>query len=173
MPERSLAVVVLAAGQGTRMKSSTPKVLHRLCGKPMIEWVVDSAREAGATRVVAIVRPGDGVAEGLPDGVEPADQRDGEGTGAAVTEDDLVGRNLLRDTVTSHLRLVLTDDGQPIQRALRADLLNDSDATVRDDQQPEHAVDHRTGREHDDQQHPENCVDSGEHIAPDDVANRT
>jgi bifunctional UDP-N-acetylglucosamine pyrophosphorylase / glucosamine-1-phosphate N-acetyltransferase len=50
----------------------------------MVEWVVDAAREAGAERVVCVVRPGDGVAPGLPEGVEVAEQREGEGTGAAV-----------------------------------------------------------------------------------------
>jgi bifunctional UDP-N-acetylglucosamine pyrophosphorylase/glucosamine-1-phosphate N-acetyltransferase len=77
-------VLIMAAGQGTRMRSDVPKVLHRVAGKTLVEWVVDSARAAGAARVVAIVRPGDGVAEGLPDGVEIAEQREGEGTGAAV-----------------------------------------------------------------------------------------
>src|SRR5215218_2318304 len=77
-------VLIMAAGQGTRMRSSTPKVLHRICGRPMVEWVIASARDAGAGRVVCVVRPGDGVAEGLPDGVEVAEQREGEGTGAAV-----------------------------------------------------------------------------------------
>jgi bifunctional UDP-N-acetylglucosamine pyrophosphorylase / glucosamine-1-phosphate N-acetyltransferase len=76
--------LIMAAGQGTRMRSGTPKVLHRVCGKPMIEWVVDAAREAGAGRVVCVVRPGDGVATELPGDVEVAEQRDGEGTGAAV-----------------------------------------------------------------------------------------
>jgi bifunctional UDP-N-acetylglucosamine pyrophosphorylase / glucosamine-1-phosphate N-acetyltransferase len=37
-----LAAVVLAAGKGTRMKSDLPKVLHRVAGKPMIEWVLDA-----------------------------------------------------------------------------------------------------------------------------------
>jgi bifunctional UDP-N-acetylglucosamine pyrophosphorylase/glucosamine-1-phosphate N-acetyltransferase len=77
-------VLIMAAGQGTRMRSDTPKVLHRVAGKALVEWVADAARAAGAERVVAIVRPGDGVAEGLPDGVEVAEQREGEGTGAAV-----------------------------------------------------------------------------------------
>ncbi len=77
-------VLIMAAGQGTRMRSDTPKVLHRVAGKTLVEWVADAARAAGAERVVAIVRPGDGVAEGLPDGVEVAEQREGEGTGAAV-----------------------------------------------------------------------------------------
>jgi len=77
-------VLVMAAGQGTRMRSDTPKVLHRVAGKALVEWVVDAARAAGAERVVAVVRLGDGVAEGLPDGVEVAEQSEGEGTGAAV-----------------------------------------------------------------------------------------
>src|SRR5829696_4358841 len=77
-------VLIMAAGQGTRIRSDTPKVLHRVAGKALVEWVVDAAREAGAERVVAIVRPGDGVGEGLPDGVELAEQHEGEGTGAAV-----------------------------------------------------------------------------------------
>jgi bifunctional UDP-N-acetylglucosamine pyrophosphorylase / glucosamine-1-phosphate N-acetyltransferase len=77
-------VLIMAAGQGTRMHSDTPKVLHRVAGKPLVEWVADAARAAGAERVVAIVRPGDGVEEGLPDGIEVAHQREGEGTGAAV-----------------------------------------------------------------------------------------
>jgi bifunctional UDP-N-acetylglucosamine pyrophosphorylase / glucosamine-1-phosphate N-acetyltransferase len=77
-------VLIMAAGQGTRMRSSTPKVLHRVCGKPLVEWVVDAARQAGAGRVVVVVRPGEGVAEGLPAGVEIAEQVEGEGTGAAV-----------------------------------------------------------------------------------------
>ncbi len=77
-------VLIMAAGRGTRMRSDIPKVLHRVCGKPMLHWVVDAGREAGARRIVCVVRPGDGVAEGLPEGVDLAEQTDGEGTGAAV-----------------------------------------------------------------------------------------
>jgi len=77
-------VLIMAAGQGTRMRSEVPKVLHRVAGRTLVEWVVEAARDAGAGRVVAVVRPGDGVADGLPDGVEVAEQREGEGTGSAV-----------------------------------------------------------------------------------------
>jgi bifunctional UDP-N-acetylglucosamine pyrophosphorylase/glucosamine-1-phosphate N-acetyltransferase len=77
-------VLIMAAGHGTRMHSSTPKVLHPICGKPMVEWVVDAARHAGARSVLCIVRPGEGVAEGLPGDVAVVEQREGEGTGAAV-----------------------------------------------------------------------------------------
>ena len=83
MPD-TFTVVIMAAGKGTRMRSAVPKVLHPVCGKPMVEWVIDAAREAGATRVVAITRPGDGVAEGLPEQVTVAEQTEGEGTGSAV-----------------------------------------------------------------------------------------
>jgi bifunctional UDP-N-acetylglucosamine pyrophosphorylase/glucosamine-1-phosphate N-acetyltransferase len=79
-----LTVVIMAAGQGTRMKSDLPKVLHPVCGQPMVHWVIAAARDAGATDVVAITRPGDGVAEYLPAGTTVAEQTEGEGTGAAV-----------------------------------------------------------------------------------------
>ena len=46
-----LEVVVLAAGQGTRMKSNRPKVLHRLGGKPLLAHVVDAAKSIGAYRI--------------------------------------------------------------------------------------------------------------------------
>ena len=50
-------VLILAAGQGTRMRSSTPKVLHELCGRPMVLWPVRAALEAGAGRVVVVDSP--------------------------------------------------------------------------------------------------------------------
>jgi bifunctional UDP-N-acetylglucosamine pyrophosphorylase/glucosamine-1-phosphate N-acetyltransferase len=79
-----LTALIMAAGQGTRMKSELPKVLHPVCGVPMVHWVIAAARAAGADRVVCVTRPGDGVAEHLPEGVESAPQHEGEGTGAAV-----------------------------------------------------------------------------------------
>src|SRR5689334_2564801 len=48
-------VFIMAAGLGTRMKSETPKVLHRIAGRPMLHWVVAAARAAGAERVIAIL----------------------------------------------------------------------------------------------------------------------
>src|SRR4051794_4910371 len=78
------SVLIMAAGMGTRMRSELPKVLHPVAGKPMVGWVIDAARSAGAADVVCIVRPGDGVEEGLPEGVGVAHQEEGEGTGSAV-----------------------------------------------------------------------------------------
>ena len=77
-------VLIMAAGHGTRMRSSLPKVLHPVCGRPMIAWVIAAAREAGADPVLCVTRPDEGVAETLPDGARPVEQREGEGTGAAV-----------------------------------------------------------------------------------------
>ena len=56
--ENTLAMssaVLLAAGKSTRMKSETPKVLHEVCGRPMVDHVLDAARGAGASRLVVIV----------------------------------------------------------------------------------------------------------------------
>lgn len=58
MMERSLAAVVLAAGQGTRMRSLRPKPLHRLCGKPMLLYVVDSLARASVDHAVVVVGSG-------------------------------------------------------------------------------------------------------------------
>ncbi|MEA2247410.1 MAG: bifunctional UDP-N-acetylglucosamine pyrophosphorylase / glucosamine-phosphate N-acetyltransferase [Solirubrobacteraceae bacterium] len=77
-------VVILAAGQGTRMRSRTPKMLHDLCGRPMIDWPVAAALRAGAGKVVVVGGP-DRTLEGrLPAGVELAVQPQPDGTGGAV-----------------------------------------------------------------------------------------
>jgi len=80
----SPTVLIMAAGHGTRMRSSLAKVLHPVCGRPMLHWVIEAARTAGAGRIVCITRPGEGVDQDLPDGVEYAEQTAGEGTGAAI-----------------------------------------------------------------------------------------
>jgi bifunctional UDP-N-acetylglucosamine pyrophosphorylase / glucosamine-1-phosphate N-acetyltransferase len=55
---RSLAAIVMAAGEGTRMRSERPKPLHRLCGRPMVLHVLDALAETGATRAVLVVGHG-------------------------------------------------------------------------------------------------------------------
>src|SRR5438270_11469667 len=52
-----LAAVVMAAGIGTRMKSATPKHLHPLLGRRMVDWVLDAARGAGVERLVVVASP--------------------------------------------------------------------------------------------------------------------
>src|SRR3954465_6767386 len=113
---QTFTVVIMAAGKGTRMRSAVPKVLHPVCGKPMVEWVIDAAREAGAGRVVAVTRPGDGVAEGLPEDVAVAEQREGEGTGSAV----LAARSALEPGAPV---LILSGDHPLVSSDLIAQLL--------------------------------------------------
>ena len=54
-PGRRLSAVVLAAGEGTRMRSARPKPLHRLCGRPMVLHVLDALAELSVVRVVVVV----------------------------------------------------------------------------------------------------------------------
>jgi bifunctional UDP-N-acetylglucosamine pyrophosphorylase/glucosamine-1-phosphate N-acetyltransferase len=80
----SPTVLILAAGQGTRMRSETPKVLHDLCGVPMVMWPVRAALAAGAGKVVVVDSPARACESVLPDGVELAVQPQSNGTGGAV-----------------------------------------------------------------------------------------
>lgn len=87
---RADTVVVLAAGQGTRMRSSRPKVLHELCGRSMLAWVLDQALALEPQRVLVVVGHGsDQVranleAEGFDDRVRCVLQEEQLGTGHAV-----------------------------------------------------------------------------------------
>jgi bifunctional UDP-N-acetylglucosamine pyrophosphorylase/glucosamine-1-phosphate N-acetyltransferase len=76
---------VLAAGLGTRMKSRTPKLLHRLLGRPMLAYVVDAAREASGTRPLVVTSPQTvAIREHFGDEVDYALQEQPNGTGDAV-----------------------------------------------------------------------------------------
>jgi len=80
----ALTAVILAAGQGTRMRSTLPKVLHDLCGRPLVGWPIAAAREAGASRVVVVDGPQRPLDGRLGDGVQVAVQPAPNGTGGAV-----------------------------------------------------------------------------------------
>jgi bifunctional N-acetylglucosamine-1-phosphate-uridyltransferase/glucosamine-1-phosphate-acetyltransferase GlmU-like protein len=60
------AAVIMAAGQGTRMRSALPKVAHALAGKPIVRHVIDAAREAGVDDCVVVVGA-DGMADAVRD----------------------------------------------------------------------------------------------------------
>lgn len=53
-----LTAIVLAAGEGTRMKSKHPKVMHEMLGRPLVWWSIRAARQAGATKIVLVVGSG-------------------------------------------------------------------------------------------------------------------
>jgi bifunctional UDP-N-acetylglucosamine pyrophosphorylase/glucosamine-1-phosphate N-acetyltransferase len=109
----SAVAVILAAGKSKRMQSDLPKVLHQACGRPIVEYVLDAARQAGCDRLVVVVgHQAERVKENLrhhPD-VEFALQAEQLGTGHAV----MMAEPLLRDY--SGPMLVLTGD-TPLLRA--------------------------------------------------------
>ncbi len=80
--------VILAAGAGTRMKSERPKVLHEVCGKPMVSHVITQAKKAGAEKIIAVVGHG---AEQVKESLQAEDvifalQEEQLGTGHAVMQ---------------------------------------------------------------------------------------
>lgn len=121
-----VTVLIMAAGQGTRMRSGLAKVLHPVCGRPMVLWVAEAARAAGAGRLVCVARPGEGVAERVNGRVEIAEQVEGEGTGAAV----LAARAALEESETV---VVLSGDHPLVSRETIAAMVathRDSDAAA-------------------------------------------
>ncbi len=82
-----ITAVLLAAGQGTRMKSDLPKVLHHVCGRPMVLYALDAARAATTEKPVLIVGVGaDQVRKTLGENAEYALQETPLGTGHAVMQ---------------------------------------------------------------------------------------
>jgi len=88
MDSKPVVAVILAAGKGKRMKSDLPKVLHQLCGKPMVEYVIDTAKELGVQRIILVVgHKGNQTQESLKNHrVEFVVQEDQLGTGHAVLQ---------------------------------------------------------------------------------------
>ncbi|MBI4279224.1 MAG: bifunctional UDP-N-acetylglucosamine diphosphorylase/glucosamine-1-phosphate N-acetyltransferase GlmU [Armatimonadetes bacterium] len=90
-----IPAVVLAAGVGKRMRSARPKVLHTLCGRPMLWFVLEALREAGEVAPIVVIGHGaDHVRRAIGDGVRYVEQPEPLGTGHAVMQ----AAPLLRDT---------------------------------------------------------------------------
>ena len=88
MSQKPLAIVILAAGKGTRMKSpqgnSLPKVMHELAGKPMINWLLDTAQSLSPEKIITVIGPD---MDDLADAVAPHEtviQETRNGTGGAL-----------------------------------------------------------------------------------------
>ena len=112
MAGAELALVIMAAGKGTRMRSERPKVLHEVCGRSILMHTVAMGRELGAGRIVAVAGHGiDQVREAVAgQGVEVVEQREQLGSAHAA----LQARGLLAD----HSGPVLVMNGDhPLYRA--------------------------------------------------------
>ncbi len=85
-----LKVVILAAGQGTRMKSDVPKVLHKVLDKPMVEYVIDASKEVGAKDICVVIGHQSAMVKSIIkdrcDDVSFALQKEQLGTGHAVMQ---------------------------------------------------------------------------------------
>ncbi len=122
--------IILAAGMGTRMKSDMPKVLHKVCGKPLCKWVIDASKTAGADKTVTVVGHGaDMVKEQLGSVTEYALQSEQKGTGHAVMQ----AVDFIRDTKGSVV--ILNGDtplitAETIEKAVEYSRENGEQATV-------------------------------------------
>lgn len=84
-PISNLQCVILAAGQGTRMKSARPKVLHEIAGKPMVRYAIEAAHTIGSLRPIVVIGHGaDQVKQAIGESVSYALQTPQLGTGHAV-----------------------------------------------------------------------------------------
>ena len=83
-----LSIIILAAGQGTRMKSSRPKVLHHLAGKSMLQHVIDSSRKLEPDQIIVVVGHQSELVRDQLQGqaVEMVEQHQQLGTGHAVAQ---------------------------------------------------------------------------------------
>ena len=115
------AGVVLAAGDGKRMKSRLTKVLHRVCGKELVRYPVDLMKESGVTRVVVVVSLGNrqAVQELLGNQVEYVTQTELKGTGDALSKDKVLlqgqAENVL--VLTGDAPLVRLESVKPLMAA--------------------------------------------------------
>jgi bifunctional UDP-N-acetylglucosamine pyrophosphorylase/glucosamine-1-phosphate N-acetyltransferase len=83
----NIVAIVLAAGEGTRMKSRLPKVLHQVCGKPMIKYVIDRLEELNIDKKIIIIGyKGNLVKETLGKKVDYIWQKKQLGTGHALAQ---------------------------------------------------------------------------------------
>lgn len=77
--------IILSAGKGTRMKSNLPKVVHKVCGKEMVNHVICASKKAGVKDIITVLGHGsDDVISRLPEGILLAMQTEQLGTGHAV-----------------------------------------------------------------------------------------
>ena len=99
-----LAAVILAAGQGTRMKSDLPKVLHPLAGRPLVTYAVETARAMTDIPPVLVVGHGaEAVRDAVGDGVVFVEQTEQRGTGHAVLQ--------AREVLQGHADMVIVTYG--------------------------------------------------------------
>ena len=84
----ALSIIILAAGQGTRMKSDRPKVIHHLAGKPMLQHVVDTSKAIEPDQIIVVIGHKAEIVKEAMSGqsIEFVEQKEQLGTGHAVAQ---------------------------------------------------------------------------------------
>ncbi|MCX7842314.1 MAG: bifunctional UDP-N-acetylglucosamine diphosphorylase/glucosamine-1-phosphate N-acetyltransferase GlmU [Clostridia bacterium] len=127
---KHLMAVILAAGEGKRMKSKTSKVVHKACGKPLIQWVYNAVEEAGIKQAVLVVgHKAEQVIECMGDKVRYVTQEKQLGTGHAVMQ----AEEYLKDM--EGIVVVLCGDtplitGETLSRTIKLHKESNNSATV-------------------------------------------
>lgn len=116
------SALILAAGQGTRMKSAKPKVTHEILGKPLVRWVVDAAHNAGIKEVVGVVGHGRDLVEPLLEDATCVYQEQQLGTAHAV----LIARDAFASREGS--LVVLTGDSPLVHPETIQALINERES---------------------------------------------
>lgn len=114
-----VSVVILAAGMGTRMKSATPKVLHRIAGTPLLGHVIEASRALNPQRIIVVIGHGGKEVEATfaKSGVTFVYQHEQLGTGHALIQTEAALRDANSDV------FVLNGDGPLIRGETLVDLL--------------------------------------------------
>lgn len=103
---KNIATIILAAGEGTRMKSSLPKVLHSICGKPMLEYLIDNVNSIGIDKVIVIVGHKARLVKERIGGIKCILQDKLLGTGDAVSR---ARREVLKDNKIDNILILYGD----------------------------------------------------------------
>ncbi|MAX53845.1 MAG: UDP-N-acetylglucosamine diphosphorylase/glucosamine-1-phosphate N-acetyltransferase [Methylophaga sp.] len=121
----SLSIIILAAGKGTRMKSAKPKVMHTLANKPLLQHVIDTAKQLNPSQLAVVC--GSGADEVMPyleqQGIDTAMQLEQKGTGHAVEQAKAFYQE-------SDQVLVLYGDVPLIEQGTLEALINEGDANT-------------------------------------------
>ena len=119
-----ITAVLLAAGQGTRMKSSLPKVLHPLCGKPMLWHALEALKEAATEKPVVVVGHGaEGVTKYLGDSAQTVLQEPQLGTGHAAMQAEALLRDKTDYVIVTYADMPLLR-GETFRRLVETQRLN-------------------------------------------------
>ncbi len=119
-----VTAVLLAAGQGTRMKSSLPKVLHPLCGKPMLWHVLEALKETTTEKPVVVVGHGaEAVTQYLGAGAQTVLQEPQLGTGHAAMQAETVLRGQTDYVIVTYADMPLLR-GETFKRLVETQRLN-------------------------------------------------